>query len=420
MGLSNERHPAVTGARSQDTTLTAANHRRIWNRPGLLGLLAISIVLRLLWLDYSGRELMVDEGYYIPAAHNILRLEPFPSDPYLYAHDGIDPNLEHPIGAKRLMAASISMFGDNAFGWRLPSVVCGTLAILFVYLLACRLTNRHDIALSAAALTALDPMMLVHSRVAMLDIFVVTFLLAGLYAYVEGRPIIAGLMIAAATCSKLTGLAGLVVIAIFEAGRLWIDQGGGRWSIARLRPLTLAFGSALVCVPSILFALNLGHSVFPNPLDNLFCVYTHQAATYSFQSPGPVPQSAPWEWLLNRQEITYFKHGVLHLRGLYNPFLVFAFVPVLVGTTYDFFRKRSELSLLVLAIIGGCYLPLVAASMQAPRETYLYYFLPTLPALAMGTSAFIHRTWVPRFARVTYLVAALAAFVWLFPFRGLP
>jgi len=401
--------------------LTATNHRRIGNLLGLLGLLAISVALRLLWLDYSGRELMFDEGYYIPAAHNILRLEPFPSDPYLYAHDGIDPNLEHPIGAKRLIAASISVFGDNAFGWRLPSVVCGTLAILFVYLLARRLTNRHDIALSAAALTALDPMMLVHSRVAMLDIFVVTFLLAGLYAYVVGRPIIAGLMIAAATCSKLTGIAGLVVIAIFEAGRMWIGRSRPpRWSIARLRPPALVFASVLAFVPSILFALNFGHSVFPNPWDNLFCVYTHQAATYSFQSPGPIPQSAPWEWLLNREEITYFKQGVLDLRGLYNPFLVFAFAPVLVGTTYDFFRKRSELSLLVLAIIGGCYLPLVAASMQTPRETYLYYFLPTLPALAMGASALVYQTWMPRVARVSYLVAALAAFIWHFPFRGLP
>jgi hypothetical protein len=180
------------------------------------------------------------------------------------------------------------------------------------------------------------------------------------------------------------------------------------------------FRSALVCVPSILFALNLGHSVFPNPSGQPVLRVHPSGCDVQLPVAGPVPQSAPWEWLLNRQEITYFKHGVLHLRGLYNPFLVFAFVPVLVGTTCDFFRKRSELSLLVLAIIGGCYLPLVAASMQAPRETYLYYFLPTLPALAMGTSAFIHRTWVPRVARVTYLVAALAAFVWLFPFRGLP
>jgi len=388
---------------------------------GLFGILAISLAIRVMWLGYSGRQLMFDEGYYIPAVHNMLGLEAMPGDPYRYVRDGIDPNIEHPVGAKRIIAASVRLVGDNAYGWRLPSAIFGTLAILFVFLLARRLTGSDAVGLAAAGLAALDPMMLVHSRVAMLDIFVVTFTLAGVYSYVTGRAIMAGLLIAAAVCCKLTGLAGLVVIAIFEVGRSWIDRTRtAKWSTARLRPLLLMTTSAVVAVPALLWLLNRGVSVFANPFDNLFYAYTHQAATYGFRPPGPIPQSRPWEWLLNRQEINYFQQGVLHLRGLYNPFLIFTTVPLTLWSLFHFVRQRSESALLVLAMVGGCFLPLVLASLQTPRQTYLYYFLPTLPALAVGVSVFGASVRLPRAITLAYIAGAAAAFAYYFPFRGLP
>jgi dolichyl-phosphate-mannose--protein O-mannosyl transferase len=249
----------------------------------------------------------------------------------------------------------------------------------------------------------------------------VTFLLAGLYAYVAGRPVVAGAMIAAATCCKLTGLGGVVAIVIFECGRTWNARTAKSpvvWS--RLMPLAWMAGSVVVFLPALLFILNLGVSIFPNPFDNLFYVYTHQAATYSFRPPGPIPQSRPWEWLLNREEITYFNQGVQHLRGLFNPLLIFAAVPVTAWAVFGFIRKRSETALMVIAMVGGFYLPLVAASVQTPRQTYLYYFLPTLPALAIGVSALGGALPIPRVVRLLYLVAALAAFAYYFPFRGMP
>jgi dolichyl-phosphate-mannose-protein mannosyltransferase len=394
----------------------------------LFAILAIALAIRVMALGYSGRQLMFDEGYYIPAVHNILRLEPMPADPYRYAREGIDPNIEHPIGAKRIIAASVLLVGDNPYGWRLPGAIFGTLAILFVFLLARRLTGSDAAGLAAAGLVALDPMMLVHSRVAMLDIFVVTFTLAGLYSYVAGRPVAAGLLVAAAVCCKLTGLAGLVVIAIFELGRTWIDRarakapgpkGPGHQGPGLHKLLWMAVTTVLA-VPALLWVLNRGASVFANPIDNLFYVYTHQAATYGFRPPGPIPQSRPWEWLLNRQEINYFQQGVLHLRGLYNPLLIFATVPLTLWSVFQFVRRRSESALMVLAMIGGCFLPLVIASLQTPRQTYLYYFLPTLPALAIGVGVFGASVRLPRAITTAYLVAAAAAFVYYFPFRGLP
>src|SRR5688572_16568488 len=130
----------------------------------LVALLAVSLGLRLAWLSHPAGGLLLDELFYVSAAHRILRLEHIPKDPYPYAREGLDPLVEHPVGGKLIVAASIRLLGDNAYGWRLPSVVFGTLAILLTFLLAVRLTARPSAGLVAATLVALDPLMLIHSR----------------------------------------------------------------------------------------------------------------------------------------------------------------------------------------------------------------------------------------------------------------
>jgi hypothetical protein len=71
-----------------------------------------------------------DEVHYVPAAQQML--EPVMPAPML--------SPMHPPLAKQLMALSIRTFGDVPLGWRYPSVLFGSLAIVAMYLccLACR------------------------------------------------------------------------------------------------------------------------------------------------------------------------------------------------------------------------------------------------------------------------------------------
>ena len=389
----------------------------------LIGLLAVSFAFRILWLDYPGRVAILDEGYYLSSAHNILGLEQLPGNPYPYARPGLDPLIEHPIAGKLLIALSIRMLGDSPYAWRLPSAIAGTLVILLVYLLAHRLTRRRSVSLAAATLVALDPMMLVHSRIAMLEILVVALILAALYFYLCRRPVLAGVMSALAVCVKLTGASAILAIVAFEAGRLLV--GGAttsRWRPKRVRSLTVATITTVVSVPLLLWLLNSRASLFPDPFDNLRYMYTHLAATFSFRPPAAVlvPQSRPWEWLMNSGQINYLTQGVLALRGLYNPFLVFAFVPVTAWAAWLAFRRRAQTAMMVLAIIAGCYLPLIAGALQVPRPSYLYYFLPVIPAIAIGLPAMGASLRVPRAMKIGYIVAAACAFAYYFPFRGWP
>jgi hypothetical protein len=75
---------------------------------------------------------------------------------------------------------------------------------------------------------------------------------------------------------------------------------------------------------------------------------------------------------------------------------------------------------MVIAIVAGCYLPLVAGSLLVPRPSYLYYFLPVIPAIAIGVATIGASLRLPRAIKVGYLVAMSCAFIYYFPFRGWP
>jgi dolichyl-phosphate-mannose-protein mannosyltransferase len=112
-----------------------------------------------------------DEKLYVDAGNAILHHTPDPS-PY-----------GPPLG-KLLVATGIAIAGDNSFGWRWPSAVCGAVTLVGVFLLVYFLLADYTLALTAALLTLLNNFLYVLSRIAMMDIYLVTFALWGVVAFV--------------------------------------------------------------------------------------------------------------------------------------------------------------------------------------------------------------------------------------------
>src|SRR5438309_8794716 len=119
------------------------------SRLPLLALAALCLVsfgVRAAWLGLpchaacrtpSAHVLIFDERYYVNAARVIAGIRPpaAPGAAYRHAPLGSDPNAEHPQLAKLIMAGSIELLGDGPWGWRLGSLVLGTLAILGMFAL---------------------------------------------------------------------------------------------------------------------------------------------------------------------------------------------------------------------------------------------------------------------------------------------
>src|ERR1700730_2941816 len=84
----------------------------------------------------------------------------------------------HPPLAKELMAVSIRVFGDVPLGWRYPSVLFGSLAIVAMYLCGLALFTAQGPAVASASTAFFNQMVLVQSRIAMLDISAPTLCLS--------------------------------------------------------------------------------------------------------------------------------------------------------------------------------------------------------------------------------------------------
>src|SRR6266478_4858774 len=74
-------------------------------------------------------------------------------------------NPMHPPLAKELMAVSIRVFGDVPLGWRYPSVLFGSLAIVAIYLCGLALFTAQGPAVASALIAFFNQMVFVQSRI---------------------------------------------------------------------------------------------------------------------------------------------------------------------------------------------------------------------------------------------------------------
>ena len=137
----------------------------------------ISFGLRL-WDLGTPKGLVFDEVYYVDGARDFLKygVEVTKSAPEFVVHP--------PVG-KWCIALGIKIFGNNEFGWRFAAAVAGALTIYLVGRIARKLFNSRILSALASLLMALDGLHLVHSRTALLDLFLTLFILLAVYAWLK-------------------------------------------------------------------------------------------------------------------------------------------------------------------------------------------------------------------------------------------
>jgi predicted membrane-bound dolichyl-phosphate-mannose-protein mannosyltransferase len=397
-------------------------------------------------------SLIFDEAYYVNAARVILGIHPPAGAAYATALLGHDPNAEHPPLAKLLIAGSMKVLGDNAWGWRIFPIIFGSIAIAAMYWLVRTARGSSWLALGAATLMAVDNLLLVHGRIATLDIFVVSFMLVAVALYLRENYVLAGIVTGIGLCTKLVAVDVFFIIALLEIARVvrsdsasWRD----RLPLVRVRGTALltTVGIGALAYVAVLFGLDIIASPiggagscatvpsgFHNPLAHTNFMLCYAGKLTNPAGPTGIA-SYPWQWLLNMQPIDYFKvannvvangnvvstHPIVWFRGEMNPAIILLALPGLALAVRLAWQRRDTVSMVCVAWFIGTFAPFVFGA--APigtyghRTSYIYYMVIVMPAVYLAVAQLFSREWLPGAALLGYVAILGYWFVTLYPYQ---
>ena len=179
--------------------------------PILIALLSFG--LRLFHLGLP-KGLVFDEVYYVNGGRELLRYG-------VEYKAGAPEFIVHPPVGKWCIALGIKIFGDHEFGWRISVAVAGALTIYLVGRIAKRLFLTSTMSNLASLLMALDGLNLVHSRTALLDLFLTLFVLLAILSWLKGHYWRTGIWFGLACGTKWSGLYFLVAFGLLTVYRDW-------------------------------------------------------------------------------------------------------------------------------------------------------------------------------------------------------
>jgi len=305
--------------------------------------------------------------------------------------------------------------GFNTFGWRIAVCIFGTLCVPLMYLLARRLWPNRLFAIAAATLVCFDGMFFLQSRIGMIDIFPIFFILLAYTLYlvhIQSRTraaslvtlFLLGITLGVGVASKwivLAAWASILFLLVARAVRRHVDvdvgppgapiwswgrgtgpaiAGGVRWEV--YVPLALV---ALVVIPVAIYLASWYPFFLRGQFQTMADLIEYQRQSYLYHATltATHPYGSPWwSWpFLSRPVLYYAEYtnlGIDHWTGqalisriedLGNPWIWWTSLPCVLSLPYFIIRHRSFPATVILLGFVTQYLPWSHIS----RVLFLYH-----------------------------------------------
>jgi dolichyl-phosphate-mannose--protein O-mannosyl transferase len=346
-----------------------------------------SLAIRLINLA-TPKGFVFDEVYYVDGARDFLK--------YGVEVAGSKPEfIVHPPVGKWLIASGIKLFGDNEFGWRFATAIFGTLLILLFARLVHILFYSPLLTAIGALLMACDGLVLVHSRTALLDLFLTFFVLLAVYLWHQEKHWLAALAIGLAMGTKWSALYYLVVLLFISLYRIFSKHP----SRDLIKPTLIKFVQYGFLPVAVYISTWTGWFISNRGWDrkwssNILFSWVHYHSEMLGFHTGLTEkhsyQANPWSWMIMGRPTSFFYDSpkncgsntcAQEVLAIGTPLLwwagVFA-VAVVIGFWIRSLIKRTTepvLNLVVLGITAG-YLPWFFFQQRTVFTFYAVIFEP--------------------------------------------
>jgi len=419
--------------------------------------LLFTVITRSVHLGFP-QKIYFDETYYNRAAGDYLALRE-------------DSNWVHPPLGKILIAGGIVVhraFMQCAFAfdpahpaklaseWRMGSLICGFLMIPLVYFMALRIIRSRPAAAVAAFLLSIETLNFVQSRIAMIDIFLSFFMLAGAYCawcYIDSedgfRPWLywSAFFFGCAVACKWSGLFGafgacvsmiLLKDTAQEKEKLGHQERTGEGSpgskkqnlpalylVKMMKLLAVKFPRAMKMAAIFFLVLTGVHALSYLPFFltggtlNKFFTNTTGILNFHYKQPWKHPYlSQMWMWPLMIRPIWYFfeetlgkVYGIVAIGSplFWWGFLIFLSELVIIS----FFERKKEAIFLLI----GYFAPYIFWIISN-KGGFFYYMTPCSAWMCLITAYGLERWKESPWGKAmgwTYLAALLFFFFIFYP-----
>lgn len=371
----------------------------------VLALMVFSLVIRL-WHLGTIKDQIFDEVYFVNFAKNYLNHVSF-------------FDIHPPLG-KLIIAIGIKFFGDVPFGWRIMPAIFGTLLVGLIYLVGKELKNKF-VGFLAALVIALDGMFLVYSRVGLMDIMMVFFILLAFYLFLKFTNkqkiifmIFAGISLGLAASIKY--IAGLVFFTFVLTAFV------KKIPFRKYFPFYILF---LFIIPILIY---LAFFLFNFPANNQFfskvLEWHNQSLNYNLTLKESHPYGSKWwTWFLLLRPIwLYFKDvggRFIGVDGLGNPLAWWSSViviPLLIWRSV----KGDKTSTILL----GSFLIFLIPWAFFKRVLFYYHAIPSFIFLSLGIGLSLEglrKDKLGQIFMVSFIIILIFLFIYFLPiWIGLP
>jgi dolichyl-phosphate-mannose-protein mannosyltransferase len=364
--------------------------------------------------------------------------------------DDVERSWVHPPLGKMMIAVGIDVLGNRPVGWRVGAAVAGTATVALVGALGFVLFGSALWGAAAALVAGTEHLLLVQSRVAMLDVFLALFVVAGFLFLVldrrrqdradeDGgggiRPLLlaSGAAFGAAVAVKWSGLTALLgawVLAVAWARTRRKRAGASRPILAALRREGPVLYLALALIPLLAYAVTWIPWLADRRFDLLEWVRHHgDMLGYHLEldttgddgEPIHPYMSKAWSWFLLLRPVAYFWRGdpdcCAEILGIGHPLMFWGALLILPYLILVWRVRRDWTAGAVLVPVLSQFAPWLLVT----RPLFLFYMTPVTPFLALGLvfvlrdiveSGVSRRITVPAVAAVTIVSVGVFAFFW--------